>query len=238
MKTILSLFIFFSLTTICPSQEILITCCEEMPEFPGGEVEMFKFIQSHFYYPESALKEGIEGRVTVRFVVNEDGNINTVTLVRGLHPECDSVAISIIKAMPRWKPGSQGGERVSVYFTLPILFKIPESTVKTKVYQLPDKKPVFPGGKDEIHKFIERKLKAPFRLSDSSPKVSVMVRFVVTKEGKTSNIEILKSMRSNKKFEEEARRIVKIMPDWTPAIHNGTNVDAYYQLVFPFATDD
>ena len=104
---------------------------EEMPRYPGGESAMMQYIGTNLKYPESAAKENIEGRVVVRFVVTENGDVTDVTLVRGLDSRCDEEAMRVVRAMPKWTPGKQGGKDVDVYYTLPILFKLQKDTPKT-----------------------------------------------------------------------------------------------------------
>jgi len=97
---------------------------DEMPCFPGGDAALMKYISENLKYPESAIKDQIEGRVIIRFVVTETGNITDVEAVRNLSPDCDAEAARVVKAMPTWTPGKQGGENVSVYYTLPIQYKL------------------------------------------------------------------------------------------------------------------
>ena len=97
---------------------------EQMPTFPGGEAELMKFIRENLKYPLSAQKEGIQGRVILRFVVSKTGSIENITILRSLEPACDEEAIRLIKSMPRWIPGKQNGNAVPVYYTLPVVFKL------------------------------------------------------------------------------------------------------------------
>ncbi|MDH6310740.1 TonB family protein [Dysgonomonas sp. PFB1-18] len=97
---------------------------EQMPKFPGGESAMQKYIGENLKYPEEASKNKIQGRVTIRFVVSETGAITDAVVIRGISPECDAEALRVINAMPNWTPGKQNGKDVSVYFTLPIVFRL------------------------------------------------------------------------------------------------------------------
>ncbi|WP_165020524.1 MULTISPECIES: energy transducer TonB [unclassified Dysgonomonas] len=97
---------------------------EQMPTFPGGEMEMHKFINENLKYPVVAQETGVQGRVTIRFVVTKTGAISDVTVIRGIDPSCDKEAVRVVKAMPNWIPGKQNGLNVPVYFTLPIVFKL------------------------------------------------------------------------------------------------------------------
>lgn len=97
---------------------------EQMPQFPGGDVELMKFINGGIKYPTIAAENGIEGRVVIRFVVGKDGNVSDVQVVRSLDPSCDKEAVRVVKTMPKWVPGKQNGRNVPVYYTLPVLFKL------------------------------------------------------------------------------------------------------------------
>ncbi|PLX01470.1 MAG: hypothetical protein C0595_14540 [Marinilabiliales bacterium] len=97
---------------------------ETMPEFPGGTSELYKYLGENIKYPESAKKEGIQGRVFISFVVNKDGSISDVKKLRGVSEELDKEAMRVIKNMPKWKPGEQRGEKVKVEYALPINFKL------------------------------------------------------------------------------------------------------------------
>lgn len=107
-----------------PVEEKPFVTVEQMPTFPGGEAEMQKFIGENLKYPVVAQENGIQGRVTIRFVVTKDGTISDVQVVRGIDASCDKEAVRVVKAMPKWIPGKQNGRNVPVYFTLPIVFRL------------------------------------------------------------------------------------------------------------------
>lgn len=97
---------------------------EEMPEFPGGEEELRKFIADNIKYPEEAEQKNIQGKVYVQFVINREGNVEDVKLAKGVDPLLDEAAMNIVKSMPQWKPGKQRGQYVKVSFTVPINFQL------------------------------------------------------------------------------------------------------------------
>jgi protein TonB len=107
-----------------PVQDKPFVTVEQMPTFPGGEIEMQKFISQSLKYPVVAQESGIQGRVIVRFVVAKTGAIEDVTVIRGIDSSCDKEAIRVVKSMPKWIPGKQNGLNVPVYFTLPIVFRL------------------------------------------------------------------------------------------------------------------
>jgi TonB family protein len=97
---------------------------EKMPEFPGGEKQLLNFISENLYYPIDAQKQGTQGKVIIRFVVEKTGEIAKVEVIRSVSAELDKEAIRVVKKLPQWKPGMLDGELVSVYYTLPILFRL------------------------------------------------------------------------------------------------------------------
>ena len=91
-------------------------------EFPGGDKEMMKWLQNNVNYPEIAVKDSIQGKVFVNFIVLSDGSINNVRIARSAHPLLDNEAIRLVKSMPKWKAGQKDGVDVHSYFTLPVTF--------------------------------------------------------------------------------------------------------------------
>ena len=97
---------------------------EEMPVFPGGETKLLEYISNNIQYPQVARETGIQGRVFIGFVVEPDGSISNVKLLRGIGGGCDEEAIRVVKSMPKWKPGKQHGKVVRVSYLIPISFKL------------------------------------------------------------------------------------------------------------------
>ena len=97
---------------------------EQQPEFPGGTTALMKFLGDNIRYPVIAQENGIQGRVIMNFVVERDGSISDVQIVRGQDPSLDREAERVIKTMPKWKPGQQRGKPVRVRFTLPVVFRL------------------------------------------------------------------------------------------------------------------
>jgi protein TonB len=102
----------------------IFTVVEEQPTYPGGDEARIKYLQDNMKYPEEAKELGVQGKVYVTFVVEVDGSISDVKVLRGIGSGCDDEAIRVVKSMPKWVPGKQRGVPVRVQFNLPINFKL------------------------------------------------------------------------------------------------------------------
>lgn len=116
-------------TTVGPAvepedTEEIFTIVEEPTEFPGGPAALVKFLTSNVKYPEIAMENGIQGRVMVKFVVERDGSVSNVDILRGVDPALDKEAVRVVKSMPKWKPGKQRGKPVRQSFQVPVVFRL------------------------------------------------------------------------------------------------------------------
>lgn len=106
------------------AKEEVFMVAEQMPEFPGGMKELLKFLQNNLKYPENAMKNNVQGRVIVQFVVEKDGTLTEFKVARSVDPDLDAEALRVLQTMPKWKPGMQRGKIVRVKFTVPVSFKL------------------------------------------------------------------------------------------------------------------
>jgi TonB family protein len=122
-------------TAITPVQETIIdeapptevfVIVEEMPSFPGGDAELMNFINNNIQYPEIAKANNIQGRVFLRFCVTYKGNVEQISVIKGVDTALDTEAKRVVSMLPAWKPGKQGGKPVNVWFQLPITFQLKE----------------------------------------------------------------------------------------------------------------
>ena len=100
---------------------------DEMPSFPGGLEELYKWIDNNVQYPAVARENGIEGRVILKFIVEKDGSLSDSTVIHSVHPMVDREALRLVGQMPKWNPGRRAGVPVRVRYCLPIKFKLGES---------------------------------------------------------------------------------------------------------------
>lgn len=128
---IMALMSLFGLTTVSAQKTVVANknqqvfeVVEKMPEFPGGQVALFEYLSKNVKYPADAEKQKIEGRVLVSFVVNTDGSITDIEVMRKTFPSLDAEGVRVISGMPKWTPGEQKGQKVRVHYTVPIVFHL------------------------------------------------------------------------------------------------------------------
>ena len=108
-------------------EEQIFDFVEIMPEFPGGYKAFFKFLADNIVYPVAAKEEGIQGKTYIQFVIWKDGSVRDIKVLKGIDSALDKEALRVIKMMPKWKHGIQGGKPANTRFTLPIFFKLDAS---------------------------------------------------------------------------------------------------------------
>ena len=128
---IMALMAVFGLTTVSAQKTVVakknqkvFDVVEQMPEYPGGQAALFEYLSKNIKYPADAEKKKVEGKVFVTFVVDSDGKITDVSLLKKVFPSLDTEAIRVISAMPNWIPGRQKGQAVRVKYTVPIMFRL------------------------------------------------------------------------------------------------------------------
>ena len=107
-----------------PELEQVFTAVEQMPQFPGGDTALTKYLSSNINYPIVAAKNGIQGRVVVQFVVTKNGSVGEVKVLRSVDRDLDKEAIRLCKSLPKFIPGKMNGQAVNVWYTMPITFKL------------------------------------------------------------------------------------------------------------------
>jgi TonB family protein len=226
-----------------PNKDVPKQYAEQMPEFPGGQKAMMNFLIQNVKYPSAAMKNNVSGRVMVQYVVGSDGKIRNVKVLRGIGSGCDEEAVRVVKLFPTWKPGRDKGKNVSVYFTLPIAFSLStddkdKNTTGNheKPLQYADQMPQFPGGQDSLRAFLSRNIKYPKEAIDKRVTGRVVTQFIIDKNGIVTSPKVLRGIGSG--CDEEAIRVISIMPSWKPGSDKGKVVDAYFTLPIVFAQKD
>lgn len=213
---------------------VIFDVVEQMPQYPGGESALLKFISANIKYPVIAQENGTQGTVVVKLVVNTLGEVENAKVIRSVSPECDNEALRVVCLTKNWIPGKQNGKLVNVHYTIPIQFKLIDSSKpeKSKVYEVIEQMPEFPGGERALMDFIGSNLKYPLEAQKSGIQGTVLIRFVISKTGKVTKVEVLRSVFSA--LDDEAVRVVKLLPDWIPGEQKGQKVNVYFTLPIKF----
>ena len=111
-------------TVVAQKNQQVFDVVEQMPEYPGGMQALFEYLSQNLKYPEDAKEQKVEGRVIAIFVVETDGSISNVEVVKPVFPSLDAEAVRVLSGMPKWKPGMQSGKVVRVKYTVPINFSL------------------------------------------------------------------------------------------------------------------
>lgn len=228
-----------------PQDQTIYRGVEYMPLFPGGDSELMKFIADNIVYPKIAAENGIEGRVTVQFVVLETGEIANIEVLQKLDPALDKEAVRVVSTMPKWEPGKQNGKAVPVYYTVPIIFRLDggkkanleDHTViveeitnngSEQAFRGVQQMPKFPGGDSELMKFLADNIKYPEEAVKNKTEGRVTIQFIVSSTGEITNIAVLQKL--DPLLDKEAVRVVSSMPKWEPGIQGGKAVPVYYTV--------
>ena len=222
---------------------------EQMPQYTGGEEAMMKYVAENIKYPQAAKDKNIGGRVFVSFVIEKDGSVNEVKVMRGIGGGCDEEAVRVIKGMPKWKPGMQKGKPVRVNYMMPINFKLsddqPEKPAqqtdankpnmkpdKNGVYQICEQMPEFPGGVEALMDFVAKNVVYPQEAMDKEISGRVYVSFVIEKDGSVNEVKVMKGIGGG--CDDEAVRVIKAMPKWKPGKQDGKPVRVSYMMPITF----
>ena len=234
---------------------------EHMPEFTGGGMPaLMEYLSKNIKYPEAAMKKGIQGRGIVQFVVEKDGSITNVKILRSVDPELDKEAVRVVSAMPKWKPGTQRGEAVRVRFTVPVMFRLTEDKIPVKyapienkinelvvvgyapegttvpeegtIFEVVEQMPEYPGGMPAMMEFISKNIKYPAAAQQAKIQGRVTIQFIVNTEGNIINPRVLRS--ADPLLDAEAIRLTTIMPKWKPGMQRGQAVNVKYTVPIMF----
>ncbi len=242
------------LLNIDEDTNLVFTFVEDSPNFPGGDTARINFIANNLVYPEFARKNKIEGVVHVKFIVEKDGSLTNIKVIRGIGYGCDEEALRIVRMMPKWNPGKQRTEPQRVYFSLPIKFSLKEyrktniesenpkrsseevlilkSDSTTNVFTFVETQPEFPGGNEELMKFLVQNLKYPSLAKENNIQGIVYVSFIVERDGSISNVRVLRGIGGG--CDEEAARVIKLMPKWKPGVQKGKTVRTNFSIPIKF----
>lgn len=215
---------------------------EVKPTFDGDDVDSFsKWVNTQLHYPEIAMENGIQGRVTLQFIVGVDGVVKNVRVIRGVDPSLDREAVRVVSMSPKWTPGKQKKREVPVLIMIPIDFCLTddssEEDVSTQLTidnaipsQVVEVRPTFEGGDiNSFSKWVNTQLRYPEVARANGVQGRVTLQFIVDVDGSVTNVKVLK--RCDPSLDREAVRVLSSSPKWTPGMHDGKPVPVLY--VFP-----
>ena len=233
---------------------------ESMPEFPGGGMTaMMQFLSKNIKYPVNAQKNGTQGRVTVQFIVNADGSISNIGIIRGVDPELDGEAVRVISTMPNWKPGTQKGKPVRVKYTVPVMFRLPDEDKKKEykpvpkieetvvvgygtrkespveegqVFEVVEQMPSFPGGTEGLMRYLSKNIKYAVGAQKAGTQGRVVVEVIIDANGNVTNPKV--SQGVDPLLDAEAIRVTANMPKWQPGTQRGQAVNVRYTFPIIF----
>lgn len=214
--------------------ETIFTVVENMPQFPGGDAELLKFLATRIHYPREAQERGEQGRVICSFIVRKDGSITDAEVIRGVATLLDQEAIRVIGEMPRWTPGKQRGMPVSVKYTVPITFRLEDAAkMETNDYFTHvDKMPQFPGGDRKLLEYIARKVRYPVDSQNTGEQGRVICSFIINRDGYVSEGKVERGISPS--LDAEALRVINDFPRWQPGEKNGKPVRVLYKVPITF----
>lgn len=235
----------------------IFTVVEVMPEFPGGQGELLKFLAKTIKYPVIAQENGIQGRVTASFIIEKDGSIRDIEVIRGVDPSLDMEAVRVLSAMPKWTPGKQRGQDVAVKYTVPVTFHLQGKTENhptlgkddivvvgygsheadkvvdsNQVFAVVEKMPLFPGGQDGLIAFLAKTIQYPKEAQEKGLQGRVVCSFIVEKDGSLSDVTVIRGI--DPLLDQEALRVISVMPKWTPGTQRGKAVRVKYTVPLTF----
>jgi TonB family protein len=220
------------------------TAVENTPTFPGGQKAFEKFLAQTIKYPAEAVKNKVQGRSIITFIIEKDGSLTDLKVVRALGNGTDEEAIRALQASPKWKPGKQNGHTVRVQYTVPVSFVLDKNSKSAAVIskeQLGDKSvftaveqvPAFPGGEAGFSKFISATIKYPKAAREANVQGRVIASFIVEKDGSLTDIKVIRGIGYG--ADEETVRMLRTSPNWKPGMQNGKPVRVAYSVPINFA---
>lgn len=197
------------------------------PMFPGGEGCLDDFIEKHMEYPLSAKNDGVEGRVFVDFIVNANGKISDVNVLKSVDYRLDEEAVRIVSNMPKWNSGINKGQSVAMRCAIPIDFSLHDKKFKS---------PLFPGGSEAFEEYLQNEIYYPLDALIGEVQGTVVAKYTINSKGKVSDVEFVETV--NPSLARVVKRALLGMPKWKPGKANGQTIDTRCTLTVKFIHPD
>lgn len=199
-------------------------------EFPGGVVGLKTYLAKNLVYPQEAKEKGVMGVVEMLVKINKNGKLEDYEVVQSLGDGCDEEALRLMDMMPDWKPATIDGQPIASKQVVKIRFalKIPADSVYKKVDQMP----AFPDGQLALLQFLAANIEYPTIAKENGVEGMVVTQFIVEKDGSLSDIHIAKGIGAG--CDEQAIKVVKMMPKWQPGVQRKQPVRVQFNLPIRF----
>ena len=255
-KTLFTYFLILSAfalkaQTVDTTKQIF-TAVEMDPSFAGGLGKFYMYLQANIIYPADSFNKNIQGKVFVTFVVEKDGSLTDVKVLRSVSPDIDTEAIRVVSNSPKWHPRIQNGRPVRVQYSLAINFKFPpkqlvsntqqidtlfskkqiDSIRSKQIFTAVEYEPEFPGGMEKFHNYLGQNLQYPDQARNKNIRGQVFISFVVNRDGSLTDVHISRGLSTE--IDAEAIRLIKNSPMWKSGMQNGRHVRVAYTLPIPF----
>lgn len=232
-----------------------------MPIFVGGTGEMHRFIANTLSYPADAVESNAQGLVVYTFVVEKDGSLSNFNIIHKADPLLNEEALRILMNMPAWRPARHKGEVVRSETYVPMYFKLNKNAQKqfttntsssatarayaktdvsilenNEIFTIVDKMPEYEYGESGLSKFIAHNIRYPREALQQGIEGRILCSFIVGNEGSITNIEVVNGLSQD--LDDEAIRVLGLMPKWIPGENNGEKVNVKCLLPIDFTIDE
>jgi len=213
---------------------------ETQPQFPGGLPAFARFLGANIHYPAADREAKVQGTVIATFVVEMDGTLSDIKVVRGPSTTMNNEAVRVLLLSPKWKPAYQNHHVVRVQYTVPIKFALNNAKAavvdeKDKIHLTVDKQPSFPGGLEAFGKYLGNTVKYPGSDREKGVSGRVICTFVVERNGTLTDITALNG--PSQAMKDESVRVLKLSPRWQPGLQGNKPVRVQYTVPINFVLD-
>lgn len=233
-----------------------------LPLYTGGTAEMHRFISNTLSYPAEAADREIQGLVVYTFVVEKDGTLSNFNIIHRADPLLDAEALRILQLMPPWRPARHNGEIVRAESYVPMYFKLnkqarratartrpsesatarayaktdPEIMEQNEILTIVDQMPRYVYGEQGLAEFIAHNIRYPKEARQQGIEGRILCSFIVGSDGSISNIEVVEGLHPQ--LDNEAIRVLGLMPRWEPGLNDGEKVNVKCLLPIDFTIDE
>ena len=209
---------------------------KEMPQFPGGNDALQKFKTENLKYPPELKSLGLEGLVAVSFIIEKNGSVSDIKILRGTSPSLDEEAVRVTKIMPAWQPGKENGKPVKVttgtMYEFLLSPRTPTVHKEGEPFVVVEEMPKFHGGDSALLAFVRQNTKYPESAKAKNIEGRVIIRFCITAEGGIDRVSVLKGV--DPELDAEAIRVVSTLPAFKPGKQGGKAVPVWYMVPISF----